>query len=776
MFFETLILWLVLLLFLVPILYSGIVIIWKTCNVDRFELLIPVGSVTGIFLFVFLLNLFSFFLKGVNGIIVAYLFLIIPLFLIRLHIKFSDFNWPKSRKLIIFYSLSIVIWAVIIFWKGNHALIGSDVNLYYSIAHTFIKGNFPPQTPWQPDLPLSYHLGAPELLGAFYAFTGAPFEFLHIFFSSFFIFLSSQIIIWIWKRHLSVSSFIWGNLAAAVALISFGFFKFIIPYFPLKIKNLSNFHEIFLWIRDLPTVYQSIEIYGASVNLDSLIYFIFHSFGLAIALSLIVIVIHFRKEKQYLSWVILIGGLASLALVNETIFVIFAPAVIFGRFCTELQNKTFIKNLKIILLVTTVTGVIVFIQGGIIANSVLSSSNLNRSVLIFPKKEDIKEDFISYHQNQQLSKALPIKQEWLPFRWFHIGTDILIPIVVSLFFLIKYSKKQQLLQIMFITAGIFSLLGYNFIVPKYLVANSNRFLVFAFINFSLSIIFSLQNFKPKLLLVLALTFFILLPTLLSPITVLSKTRFGENKLIPKKEQMTSAISWMEKNLPYNTKAIVLDARAPHPSGMVRAMVQAGVFAPIFQGDFKAYTIEASPEYFDIAYFLSPKALIKLDIDVLLIDGFFYQTLSEERKAQLENERYFEKIFTGQNKDGWEKIYKIKNEFKTFGNEIEGTFDQMQGLIPSIGEIYIDKEENFDPSFLRRALIFSLRNKEIYFLPQSGVYLNVEENINSHSPKLDGIYDFFVLGKNSKPETICNCRTVLVWVGLKDQVFVWKKIL
>ncbi len=774
--FSQIFLWFLLFLYLAPILISGIIILRKISLIDRYEILIPTGFVLGISLFTFFVNIFSFVSAGKPAIYLAYLFIItVGIIFFKIKFKVSKITFPSGRALF-FLIISLILWTVLIFWKGNNALIGSDTNLYFSIAHTFLKGNFPPMTPWQPDLPLSYHIGSSELLASFYQFTDLSFEFLHIFFSCFFILLSSQMIIWFWKRHHTVFSFVTGNIIAAVILISFGFFKLTIPNLPFRFPNVTNFHQFFLWLRDLPTVNQSIEVYGAPINLDALIYFIFHSFGLALALCLITLTFYQRTDKPFLSWIFLAVGLASLALINESIFVSIAPAIIIGQLILEIINKTIKKNIKAIILISIATILIVVLQGGVITNTFFPKTNLEKSILFFPNKTDSKEDFTAYHYNQEISKALPIKEEWFPFRWFSIGVEVLISLALILLIFMK-DPRDKVITLIFFLSGFFSLLAYNLIVPKFLVANGNRFLAFSFIFLALSIFFSLQkilseakrkNYVNILLLSLAVMF-IILPTIIPPLTLLTKNRFSDKRLIAKTEQKTNGIKWIEKNIPFSKRVMVLDARAPHPSGQARAMVQAGVFAPIFLGDFRAYTIEASPEYFDIAYFLSPSALKKLKISTLLIDSDYFLNLPENRKKQLTDEKYFKKIFEDNN----EKIYLIDNQYLERGGEINGTFNQLTQIFPKSGSVYIDNEENFSPNYLRRAIIFSLRDKDIYFLPQSGVYLNVEADINQHPPRENSSYDYLVLGKYTNPKNLCKCQTQLIWQGIRDEVSVFR---
>ena len=687
-------------------------------------------------------------------------------------------------KLLLLYIASLVFWGSFLVWKGSYALIGSDTNLYYGVAHTFIKGNFPSLTPWQPDLPLLYHLGTSELLGAFYLFTGLDFKFLHLFFSTLFILCSVQIFIWIWGRSKDLLSFLLANLAGLTLFVSFGFFYLLIPNFPIHLPNIHNFNELIIFLRNLPTVNQSIEVYGAPINLDALIYFIFHSFGLSIFLSILAILIYYRKNNSLATWTTLSVGLSTLALVSESIFVATAPAIFVGVLLIEKNKGTLFKNLKVLMLLGVLTSLIILFQGGIITSATGPSKIKEESVIVFPKKEDIKEDFTSYHYYQAISKTLPVKDEWLGLRWFHAGLDLLILINILILIILRTEFKYFILLLTIFIAGFTSLVAYNVLVPKFLVANGNRFLSFSFLVFSLvicltllkSIKFIRQGFFLKKILFFIFILWLFVPTIIPPLALLSKTRFGENQLVPSPQKSSEGIKWMKNNLPYNSRVVVLDIRTPHPSGMSRALVEAGVFAPIFPGDFRAYTIEASPEYFDIAVYLSPLVLRKLKISTLLIDASYFETLPEIRKAQLQNEEFFIKLFDNSNVEtDWEKIYLITDKYLAQGQEIEGTFNEFKEVFEASGKIYIDNEEYFNPPFLRRAVIFSLRDKEIYFLPQSGVYLNVEANINSHPLRDEDDYDYLVLGKNRDPKAVCRCQTKLIWKGLNNEVYVLKRI-
>lgn len=752
------------LIYLIPIFLTGIIILKKIVKIETAQIIFPAGIILGLTIFTFLLNIIAFVIKGPPGIVVAYS-LLIALGVLLIFREKQNFKiiFPKGKNLI-FWISGLLFWTFFIYWKASTALIGSDVNLYYAIAHSFVKGNFPFLTPWQPDMPLSYHTGAFELLGAFYYLSGLDFRFLHLFFSFLFISSTIQILLWIIREKHSLISFALSNIAVATAFISFGFIYLTWPVLPFNLPQVENIQQLIIWLRSLPTVNQAIEVYGAPINLDSLIYFIFHAFGYAIFFLILIILKGFEKNKSLKIIILLTGIFAALAIVNEGLFIVIVPIAFF----------ILRQNLKHILFFLFFLSII-FFQGGIIPSSINPPVNTQASAVILPSKNAVKEDFIAYHAGQEKSKLLTSEKQWLSLRWFHLGIGSLVALsIIALFLTRKDSHAFIIIRSLFI-AGIMSLLAYNFIVPKYLIANGNRFLAAAFLFFSLLLCFTLIHiwgqikktlFKIIFLILIALIF---IPTIIPPLALLSKTRFGENKLIPKQESSSEAIRWLKNSLDFRERVLFLDKNAPHPSGQVRALVGAGTFAPVFEGNFKAFTIEASPEYIDSAYYLSPNALKKLKINILVIDKISYEVLPDSRKIQLNNENYFEKLFS---KDENETIYRIQKEYIEKGGEIEGTLAQMASLLDS-GSIYIDNEENFNPPFLRRAIIFSIRDKDIYYFPGSGVYLNVESDINFHEPKSKADYDFLILGKNTNPKDKCICESKLIWTGLRNEVYLWK---
>ena len=111
---------------------------------------------------------------------------------------------------------------------------------------------------------------------------------------------------------------------------------------------------------------------------------------------------------------------------------------------TEIKNHSLIKNSLQLISISIFLFLTVLFQGGVISATLLERSELNKSVILFPKKEDIKEVFTDYHMGQQISRILPQERKWLPFSWYHVGLDILITASFILIVWLKIESQKRL--------------------------------------------------------------------------------------------------------------------------------------------------------------------------------------------------------------------------------------------------------------------------------------------------------------------------------------------
>lgn len=801
-----------------PPILVGIAVVKKYSEVKRIELLLPSGIIIGLSLYIFLLNITFHIIPGELGILLSYLGLLILciVFYKNTHLKLS---FKFDLKFLLLWAFSIIFWGGFLYWKAGHALIGGDVNIYYSIASSFIKGNYPPMAPWQPDVSLSYHIGVLELLGALHFLTNLSYEFLHLALSFIFVFSAIQIVLWFVGIGVSIKRFILINTLIFIVFISSGFLKIAFPtqhhYFP----NIASFNDLIIWLRQLPTARESIEVYGAPTNLDALIYVIFHAAGISLFLSIVTLLTYPLRRALFKTWVIVLISASSLALTNEAIFVAAFPAFLVCMYLWYFYNfndltsrpSSLISDLRFMFIVIKksitlktlssfilgsygkltllifLMGTFVFLQGGVITNNLklFNNGKIESSVVVFPKRDDIKGDFISYHLDSMRTKIHPPENQWLPFKWISLGVDLMLLFGFIFVFLNKATAERKQLYLLIFLTSLFAILSYNFIVPKYILANSNRILVIAFQL--LAILFLLFSFwfmnllfgrKKTILTVLKVIFFVLviLPTVIPPIATLSKTRFGENKLIPKYQQKSHAHIWIKNNLSLKERVVVLDSRTPHPSGAAKLMINSGVSSPVFAGGFKSYSIEAGPEYMDIAYTLSPKALNDLSIDYLLLDNVYIEKLPQSRREQLNNDSLFEILHHSNKEDGgWERVYKVKGEYFRLSQELDGTLSQFKKIAPLQGSYYIDDDKKFNPDFLRRAIIFTLKDRDLSFVAGSGVYQHTEIIVNFKDHQAGNKYKYYVLADGTSPFVLCQCQTKALWQSYNKMFFLWENL-
>lgn len=764
-------LWIKIISLTIPIIFTGIFLVRRFSTLNRLELIFPAGVGIGFSLFIFILNFFFHFFKGEGGILLAYSVILILFFILIFKFRNKLFE-PINKKFFLLWILSIIVWGSFLIWKLDHPLIGGDTRVYYPIASSFIKGNYPPVTPWQPDVPLSYHLGTFELLGALQFLSNFSYDFLHLYLAFLFIFSAIQIVIWITGRHTEITSFLLANLAAIVGFICFGFFKVALPRIPVHIPIVHTLNEFIIWMRSFPKAEGSMETYGVVTSVDSLLYVIFHATGLIVFLSLLVFVL-FMNKRNFLGWLIFLMALSSLALIDESIFTATFPAFFLALFFQ-------IKKVKIVLIFLVIS-IFIALQGGVISNSLLPPKGADRSVVLFPRIDDISGDFVGHQINSIRSKLFVTDEKLGSFVWFNVGADLSLALALILILQVKVDSRNKLLFAIFFMGALFALVTYLIVIPKYIISNSNRILGLTFwfsgilIAWSLIPIMDAIKQKKSFIKFSFYTTIILIsiPTVLPPLTSLSLTRFGEDRLIPKEVNLSPTEMWMKNNLKFEDRTLILDGHTPHPSGIIASMTNTGISSPVFAGGFRTYTVEPGPEFTDVAYSLSPEALKKLKISYLVINQEFFERLPDIRKDQLKDSEYFSIVFNNSLKDGWVKIYKVSPPFLDVG-EISGTLSELDRIAPMDGNYFIDNEKNFTLDYLRRPVIFTLRKRNLHFEAGSGVYQHVETPINFSGLDKNNNYNYFVLSKKITPKDICNCSYKVMWSGLNNEVYLYKK--
>ena len=777
--------WIKIITFLIPLTWFGIVVIRRSVNVYRFELLTPLGFLFGLSSYIFFLNVFSFVFKPPLSIPVSYLFLVLVAFLVSRFTKSKALDFPKGKNLIL-VMVSLLFWfAILFFLIGKKIIFGGDIHLYYAIAKTFSTGNFPLVSPWQPDLSVGYHYGGSILLGAINWFTGLPFEFIHRFLAFAILLALVHTLLYFIKRHTNVFSLIIYFLIPVTFVFITGIFMLVFPVFPLSFPAVSNIRELLLWLSQLPSVHISFETWGAPVTVGLIVYFLHQFIALSQFTLLLVLIIRFAKKKRIFAYVAIAITVLSTAITNEAVFLPGLFVVILGVLVKEISGKTFRKNFALLLVLGAVCTLILVFQGGIVTDILLGkNAHLSKSISFYLPWSQIPPSLTAYHTIQQSSKVFKVSNLWYPLKYIHVGFLLIYPLA---FILVAWSvlkkDKNRLVYFLLLIAAFCATLSYNYIVPRFKPADGNRSMILAyqflgliFTLFTVHILESDRN-SNRFRFFIAGAFFVWVFgfSFLQPFAELYSQASHANLLKPVVEATPPIFGWISNNLPSSSRFLVVDAQAPSSQRNTEFMEKAGVLVPTFSSEYRAYTLESGPEYTDLVYTLNPSLMSKFGIRYLFIDPKGYANLPESRKDDLANLTYFTLVYEDRNGSN-SRVYKVEDKYLDTGENLGGTFDELLSLVPDGDSVYIDTWEHESPwDQLRKSVIFTFKDRNPVFVWGPGAYLNVLADISGRPPKEGDRYDYLVLFKDTSPNDVCKCKADLVWSGIGNNVNLWKVI-
>lgn len=747
------------LLLLLILFFSGFQIFRRVTVERRIQLLFPAGSIFGICLHIFLLNMTAHFIKGVGGFWFTLSLQIVLAYLVYRFLPSPPLTFPKGKEAKI-YIFIIFIWAIFSYQITAHATTdGADSILHQSFAARFIKGDYPMHQPWQPDYIAYYHFGGAQLLGSLHALTGAPYYFLHPFIAFWILLFISQILTWILiPKNLSLRSILIQSLPAFVGLISLGGFFIVWPVKPYLHSFLSQ----------LPTFYNALEVYGAPFNLDALVFFLHRFLATAFFISLLVLLLY--PKKNLLAFFTLAIYLAAMALTDESVLIVTILPILIIGFLTIFKRS--IKTFAIFFIVICL---LIVSQGGLITETILNRYGDSSSVLIFPKDGELPhEKYRSYRLSQQKSKLYQ--------NWFHPGIiwQILMSLVLGVY-LFKKNDNSNLkkLSVLLFVSGIISLLAFHGLVPKgYTHPNGNRFLALSYYFTGLVLAYFCYFFfyqmaaLPKILKHLLNVFivWILLISIIPPFISLFP-RKKDNWFIIKPSIVNPIIKWVDDNIAKDKRIVALTDTEFSNSMNIDLVVKAGALTPMWPPLPRVHdSYDIGPLYADLHYTLNPEALKKLKIDYILITNLYITQLPKERQPDLLNRDFFSPIFTPA--DNSIIILEVKPKYLSEGKNFEATFTQLEQIAPLEGTYCVDYPPNISEN-VYRILRLLLHNRN-YYCDKGGAFYNARIDVQLHTfaEKLDH-YDYLVLGKDVDPRTICNCQAKLLWSGLGNGVKFWQ---
>lgn len=648
-------------------------------------------------------------------------------------------------------------------------------------------------------------------MGVFYILTGSSFHLIQRFTSFLIVLMFATFLIWVFKRHLTFKSLVIYQLIPLIILISLGNWMIAIPKFPLEFPQ--NFTGILEWASKMPTVGMAFFTYGGSiVSLQGLIFFYHELIVVTSFIWILWLCFTYNKSRRIVAWTILTLSLASLSIINEAFIPLSLPAMALVIFCREFPFKNLISKktiLSITILCFILAGLIIF-QGGVPTELLTGKRSEYPTLQFFPDKKKVfvhnaifdnynnlvrleNIDLQTYQLQQQASRLfLPTKEKWLPFIWFHPGIIYfyIANLIICLLLFVFKQRKKLLICLSLIMPAICASLIYNltFALSNY----SSRLIGFTYSFLGASIVlfivwtleYFVKNKKSKFLSILMvfLTLWLTIPSFFPNLAWFLTSGEKSNKLIiPDSSTVNATEEWIVKNLPYNARLLFLSNLSPSPQTNV------GIFIPIWVGEHKDYSMDYSPQYFDVIYTLNPTTMKEFKMTHMLIDSQAYSKLPEIRKEQLNSSKYFTPIYSTTNdlsNQQGEKLFRINDAYINEASDLPGTFKEIDTvIIPKKAKIYIDTsyegiENKAQWERLKRPLIFALKDRNLYFkdaLPgyNNQPYTHQEVKIAGSEPSRSTDYDYLVLSYANNPKNVCDCEAEIVWKGFDDFIFIWK---
>jgi len=166
---------------LIIICFGGIAIFSLIYSTKNKLIIVGGGAILGFLTFLLLLGLASYLVKGEIGIrIIFLLYIITSAFAFTRNKNFYKhlFNPRLSINSILLIGLILVNLAFLFLFIRD-VILGSSAPLYWGIALSFARGNYPTVLPWQPEFLSAYHQGSMMVMGAIQSLTSTHISIIH---------------------------------------------------------------------------------------------------------------------------------------------------------------------------------------------------------------------------------------------------------------------------------------------------------------------------------------------------------------------------------------------------------------------------------------------------------------------------------------------------------------------------------------------------------------------------------------------------------------------
>lgn len=712
--------------------------------------------------FLFLLSIGSYFFKGqlaILGMFLLYTFTAFVFYLRKrrnIYQNFFRFSL-NGENLLILGAVSVYLGLIFLF--AHRSFVGSDSDIYYSIATSFARGNYPVVQSWQPNFLTVYHQETYLLEGALWALSGKDIELIHYFFSVYII----------WAIFLFLTGLAREKIRSVFCILP-AVFGIILVGGPVMLSKISSLFSFLSSLKTQPdfAVFQSSNGAGAT-NLSGLIYNNFYTFGLAAFLLFLLLFINQSvKQFNFGRYLILLTLIVLGVSIDETFF----PLELL-LFCGLLfwQSRDFSIAKKYIYL-PVMAGIFVLLFVTIqnpIRDSVLTPSpELPRFKLLIENNWQPNERVswngfnlgptVSGMRDIRMKYAAQMTLEDNNLAWIRLDIR-LVYILLFVALLVVSSRWGFLLVISSVFSYIFSIFINNTFWPANAFRITNQAFQLAFIAVAFVIVGLLAQKKFFKKFVAAVIILLLLPQLLS-----SHSKFFTFPLRKWEANSTDArnnftkvkkdldLENIAKIIPPGKVTVFLDrypTTAPFSYLNYTALTKMGVFVPIGPSKVKILNPAPGIEWLDTINSLSPYAFKELNVEYAYIQNAALVRLSPEKLAAIKNHQYFQEV----KKFGDDGIlYKVLRAYGTTPDE-PNSLKQMSLTIGTGKRVYLDKL-HFNE--VRKALILELAKKDhlIGFPPAHGgdFYMYIETLLPFETETPEGLknLDYVITDKEKDP--------------------------
>jgi len=686
----------ILIVIFLTLTFNGAILSYFLFRTFNRLLLIGGGMIVGLLVFLLILSCVSYLLKGPFWIIFTFWsYFSLCLYIFFKYLKYRVWRGILNLHLNLANLTTLIIltsYLSLLFLYASGFQVGADADMYWGIATSFTRGNYPTVLPWQPNYLTTYHEGTFIIEGAIRALAPMDIRAIHNFFSAFII---SAILIFITGMMREKTRTILSLIPASLGIFLFGG----------PVILIGNFENFFSNLIGHPSYEYFSGGNGAGVSdIAGLMYSNFYTFGLASFLVFIYLY-HLQTKIKYnfRNYLVMIAlSILSLS-IDETFFLI-EILMFFFLLIYQLRNKLVGEIWKLVLLIIVGLCIFLLIQNPI-RDSFLTPSPQSRFKLLIESNDSLLQKF-SYKRGEHITwngkdfgltvnsfysstldyingKAAEVNS----VKWYILDFRLVVLLVLLIATIIG-----SRLSLLFVAASVLSMVFSFILINTFWPSNHLRFANEAsqLLMFSLGILLvDLTLKKRKIFLVIS----IFLITFLIPQFLVSHAKFlnyafsrehpyfSSNLISPLFKEIESLVPHPSRIIffePYPTDAI-----APYMN--ITAYTKHGLFVPLFSSSPKILNPAYGMEWYDAVNNLSPYALKELDVNYVFVQNAATKRLSSERIQQINNPLFFQPV----------KIYdlgvlfKIRDQFKNL-TDSEVNLKEIITMIGTNKKVYLDK--------------------------------------------------------------------------------------